>query len=557
MSDYDRVRLFDNLSIYKRMKENTPSNYFKNDFQGDLTASLVVFLVAIPLCLGIALASGVPLMSGIIAGMVGGIVVGAFGGSPLGVSGPAAGLVAVVLSALAAVGSFEALLLTTVLAGGIQLLLALFRAGIVAYYIPNSVIKGMLAAIGVIIILKEIPYALGASPAKVGTPPKMVDILGGVHFGVILITLVSLAIVVIWSQPFAKKNRLFRILPAPLMVVLVGVALENLFVVAFPNLIIGEENLVHIVLTDNPADLLTFPDFSAITNSNVWIYAVILAAVAGIEALLCAEATDKLDPEKRITPMNKELLGQGLGNIVAGMIGGLPITQVIVRSSANIQSGGKTRGSAVMHGLLILISVLIFPGLLNMIPLASLAVILLMVGWKLTKPSIYLEMFRKSWGQFVPFMVTVVAILLTDLLIGIGIGFGVAVFFILRNNYKIPFTYSYEEKDGKVHVRMQLSEIVSFLNKGQILSTFQTIPDGTVLEIDARKARVVDADVVEVLEDFIENAKHRDIVIVFEQDGNPFNWQPQENAGRALRRHLASVIPKKLLPGGRESKASS
>lgn len=535
------------------MKKNA-STYFQNYFQGDLSASLVVFLVAIPLCLGIALASGVPLMSGIIAGICGGIIVGIFGGSPLGVSGPAAGLVAVVLAGIAAVGDFEAFLLVTLLAGVIQLLFAVLRAGIVAYYIPNSVIKGMLAAIGVIIILKEIPYALGASAAEVGKPPVMADILDGVNIGVIVITAVCLAIVILWNLPGLKSSKFFRILPAPLVVVGVGVGLQVLFANFFPELAIGAKNLVHIELTDNPTDLLIFPDFNAITDSNVWIYAIILAAVASIEALLCAEATDKLDPEKRITPMNKELLGQGLGNIVAGLIGGLPITQVIVRSSANIQSGGKTRVSAILHGSLILISVLIFPSILNMIPLAALAVILLMVGWKLTRPAIYLEMFRNSWGQFIPFLVTVIAILLTDLLIGIGIGFGVAVFFILRNNYKIPFTFHYEEKDGKVHVRMTLSEIVSFLNKGQILSTLQTIPEGTVVEIDARKARVVDQDVVEVLKDFMENAKHRDIEIVFEQDEFEFHWEPQENAAKELKQRLEKVIPKQLLhlPGSRD-----
>lgn len=531
--------------------KKTTAEYFKDYFQGDLSASLVVFLVAIPLCLGIALASGVPLMSGIIAGIVGGIVVGTFGGSPLGVSGPAAGLVAVVIAGIAAVESFEAFLLVTMLAGVIQLLFALLRAGIVAYYVPNSVIKGMLAAIGVIIIMKEIPYALGATAAKAGKPPVMADILDGVNLGVIVITAVSLAIVIIWNLKSLKNRRFFKIVSAPLMVVVAGIGMQFILE-GYPDLAIGASNLVNIKLTDNPADLLAFPDWSAITNTNVWIYAVILAAVAGIEALLCAEATDKLDPEKRITPMNKELLGQGLGNIVAGLIGGLPITQVIVRSSANIQSGGKTRVSAFLHGTMILASILLFPSVLNLIPLASLAVILLMVGWKLTKPAIYMEMFRNSWGQFIPFLATVIAILATDLLIGIGIGFGVAVFFILRSNYEIPFTYSYEERDGKVHVRMHLSEIVSFINKGQILATLQTIPEGTVLEIDARKTHIVDQDVVEVMKDFVENAKHRDIEVVFEEDEFHFDSEPKENAAKELRDRLKKVIPKVLLPGHRE-----
>ena len=325
------------------MKKST-SEYFKNYFQGDLSASLVVFLVAIPLCLGIALASGTPLMSGIIAGLCGGIVVGIFGGSPLGVSGPAAGLVAVVMAAIAAVGDdFGAMLLVTVLAGAMQLILAVLRAGVVAYYFPNSVIKGMLAAIGVIIIMKEIPFALGALASEENKPPVMGDILDGVNIGVIVITVVGLAMVILWNLKAVKKYKFFRMLPAPLAVVLVGVGLHQLFAAAIPSLAFGTEHLVQIKLTDNPADLLRFPKWEAITDSNVWIYAAILAAVASIEALLCAEATDKLDPEKRITPMNKELLGQGLGNIASGMIGGLPITQVIVRSSANIQSGGKTR----------------------------------------------------------------------------------------------------------------------------------------------------------------------------------------------------------------------
>lgn len=509
------------------MKKHTLQDYFKTSFQADLSSALVVFLVAIPLCLGIALASEAPMMSGIIAGLVGGIMVGIFGGSELGVSGPAAGLVAVVIGAAVALGSFEALLLATMLAGVIQLGLGLLKAGAVAYYIPTAVIKGMLAAIGLIIILKQIPHAVGYDAAPEGelalnsadghtTFSDLAYMISGIQPGALIITLVCLAVLIGWSLPFLKKYRFFSIIPGPLAAVLLGIGLNQLFMSVAPNLAIGSEHLVSLPVDSSPAELLMYPDFSQILKPNIWLYAVIIALVASVESLLCAEATDKLDPQKRLTDMNKELRGQGIANIISGGIGGLPITQVIVRSSANVQSGAKTRGSAIMHGILILLSILAFPVLMNMIPLASLAAVLLMVGYKLMRPSLFKAVYKKGWSQFIPFLVTIVAIMLTDLLVGIGIGMVVAIFFILRDNFRLPFLYNYKEEDDRHHVQMELSEMVSFLNKAQILSTLQSIPEDSVVEIDGRRTKFIHPDVVEVLEDFLENAKHRNIQVKIE-----------------------------------------
>lgn len=507
------------------MKNFLPTLSFSH-FKSDFSAGLVVFLVAIPLCLGIALASDAPLMSGVIAGLVGGIVVALFGGSELGVSGPAAGLVAVVIAAQIELGSFEVLLLAIFLAGIFQLVLSFLKAGVIAYYIPTSVIKGMLAAIGIIIIMKQIPHSVGYDADYVGdmnfeqqdghnTFTELSYIMDAIQPGALIICAVGLAILVLWTLPVFQRIPIFRILSGPLVAVASGIALQVGFVNFAPDLAVSASGMVFLDTDKSPLDWITGPDFMAIGVPRVWFYAGMIAFVATVESLLCAEATDKLDPEKRITPMNKELRAQGLANIVAGLIGGLPITQVIVRSSANVQSGGRTRLSAFIHGILILISVLLLPGLLNMIPLASLAAILLMVGYKLVKPSLFKAMYRKGWGQFVPFMVTIVAILLTDLLIGIGIGLAVGIAYILIGNFQTPYTYRIEDEEGHPLIRIKLSEIASFLNKGNILSTLRSIPDDSHLIIDARDSHLIDYDVEEVIMDFIENAKHRGIEVEF------------------------------------------
>lgn len=487
----------------------------------DLPASLVVFLVATPLCLGIALASGAPLFSGIIAGIVGGIVVGAVSGSPLGVSGPAAGLAVIVLNAIHALESFEAFLLAVVLAGVIQLALGYARAGVIGYYFPSSVIKGMLTGIGLTIILKQLPHAVGYDAAPEGqlafvqanaetTFSAIGHMLAAVHPGAVVVTLVSIAILLLWERPAVRQFRLSLWVQGPLVAVAAGIGLNELFSRVAPALAIQASHLVQIPVVDGAAGFLrlfTTPDFSQLGNVAVYTTALTLAVVASLETLLCVEATDRLDPMKRVTPTDRELKAQGLGNIVSGLIGGLPVTQVIVRSSANIQSGARSKASAVLHGVLLLLAAMLMPWLLNRIPLATLAAILFSVGYKLAKPALFRQMYGLGWYQFTPFAITVAGILLTDLLVGIGLGMGVAVFFILLTNYRNPyFVDDRPHKPGDV-IRIQLSEDVSFLNRASIMRTLQQIPDGARVEIDATRSVSIDHDVFEILKDFEKRAE--------------------------------------------------
>lgn len=497
--------------------ELLPGGYKTATFWKDLSSGLVVFLVALPLCLGIALASGAPLFAGIIAGIVGGIVVGLFSGSPLGVSGPAAGLVVIVLTALQTLGSYEALLLATVFAGVIQLLAGYVNAGIIAYYFPSGVIKGMLAAIGLTLILKEIPHALGYDADFMGDESfiqkdghnTFTEIWYAIQYhndGALIIAVVSIALLILFERPFMKKIGLFKFLPGALFVVMVGIGLNLLFNSVFPKWNMSAHHLVQLPVASSPSEFLgffTFPDFSAWKNPQVYITAVTLAIVASIETLLCVEATDKLDPHRRNTPTNRELKAQGIGNMVSGLIGGLPVTQVIVRSSANINSGGQTKVASIVHGVILLISAIIIPTFLNMIPLAALAGILLMVGYKLSKLSLYKEMYRNGWDQFIPFIVTVVAILGTDLLKGIGVGMLFALFFILRRNYKYAYKYAKEvNSKGEEVTRLTLSEDVTFLNKGSLASALSDLPNNSRVIIDGSKSASIDYDVLEVIQEF-------------------------------------------------------
>jgi MFS superfamily sulfate permease-like transporter len=508
------------------------------NFNFDLPSGLVVFLVALPLCLGIALASGAPLFSGIISGIVGGIVVGLVSHSPLSVSGPAAGLTVIVASAIAIMPSYEAFLAAVVLAGIIQLMLGLLKAGIVGHYFPSSVIKGMLAAIGLILVLKQIPHALGYDFNYIGDTAfeegeghnTFTDILfafQNMHFGALIISLISLAILIFFEKPFIKKITLFRFIPGALIAVITGILINQLFIIYYPDLGLTGNHLVVLPIASNITEFLsffTFPfmkssengmvaDFSHLLNSNVYIVAFTIAIVASIESLLSVEATDKLDPYKRNTPTNRELKAQGIGNILAGLIGGLPLTAVIVRSSANINAGGKTRMSTIFHGFLLLICAILIPVILNMIPLACLAAVLLLVGYKLAKVSLFKSMFKLGMNQFLPFVVTVIAILLTDLLKGIAIGMVFAVFFILRNNYRVPFSFRKEDllKGGKITVT--LAEEVSFLNKGSILLMLENLPEKTEVTIDGTRSAYIDYDVLEIIENFKETAKLKDITL--------------------------------------------
>lgn len=497
--------------------------YLKND----IPSSIVVFFVALPLCLGIALASGAPLFSGIISGIIGGIVVGSLSGSQIGVSGPAAGLAAIVLTAIGTLGSYENFLLAVVLGGVIQLVLGILKAGIIGYYFPSSVIKGMLTGIGIIIILKQIPHFFGYDLDPEGdfaffqvdgenTFSEIINSLNFISPGPTVVAFLALAILLLWDKILSDKGKIFKLIQGPLVAVVVGIVF---FLVTQGSelLAISQAHLVKVPVPKDATSFLaqfSFPNFGAITNPEVWVIAFTIALVASLETLLCVEATDKLDPEKRVTPTNRELLAQGTGNILSGMIGGLPVTQVIVRSSANIQSGGKTKMSAIIHGGLLLISVILIPRLLNMIPLSVLAAILLIVGFKLAKPALFKTMYELGWKQFTPFVVTVLGIIFTDLLVGIALGLLVGIVVVLIKSYQNSYFLHKEGEDvddGKI--KMTLAEEVTFFNKGAILNELDSLPDNSLLELDVRKTRYLDNDIIEILDDFSYKAKLRNITI--------------------------------------------
>jgi len=506
-------------------KLDAPKTGIFANLKDDLPASLVVFLVAMPLCLGIALASGAPLFSGIIAGIVGGIVVGAISGSQLGVSGPAAGLAVIVLTAINDLGAYEIFLMAVVIGGIIQLILGFAKAGIIGYYFPSSVIKGMLAGIGVIIILKQIPHAVGYDkdyegsltfnqPDGHNTFSELYYMLQGISPGALAITLFSLAILILWEQPFMKKKSFTKVMQGPLVAVIASILL-GIGIQSTPYALTGTQ-MVSIPVADSLAGFFgqfTFPDFSQITNPAVYITGITIAVVASLETLLCLEATDKLDPYKRVSPANLELKAQGIGNIISGMIGGLPITQVIVRSSTNIQSGGKTKLSAIVHGILLILSAMLIPNILNLIPLASLAAILFLVGYKLARPALFKEMYAAGKEYFIPFIVTILGIVFTDLLMGIGLGMVVAIFYVLYKNYQKPYLLDITEgPEGEV-IRLELSEDVTFLNKANILKTLNQMPNGTKVIIDASRCIEIEHDIHEIIEDFIAGAEYKDIEV--------------------------------------------
>jgi carbonic anhydrase len=490
------------------MQKSTGAN-----FRYDLPASIVVFLVAVPLCLGIALASGAPFFSGLIAGMTGGIVIGLLSNSQLSVSGPAAGLTAIVLAAITKLGAFEIFLSAVVLAGVIQVLLGFIRAGSIANYFPSNVIKGMLTAIGIIIILKQIPHAVGydadaegdldfLQPDGNNTFSALLKPLAHIHLGVTIITSISLVLLILWEKPFMRK---LRLIPGALAAVAVSILLNELFKSIAPSLAATGSKLVQVPVANSFNEFLglfTFPDFSKVFSQEVLLTAVILAAVASIETLLCIEAVDKLDPQGRLTSQNRELKAQGIGNIVSGLLGGLPVTSVIVRSTANINAGARTKTSAILHGLLIFTCCVFIPGLLNKIPLGALAAILLMTGYKLAKISVFKDMFSKGKFQFVPFIVTVVAVVFTDLLTGVGLGLVVSIIAILYGNMKNSY-YFHKSKhhDGEI-IKIDLPEEVSFLNKASIKLTLDHLPENATVIIDASKSQYIDYDVLELIREF-------------------------------------------------------
>lgn len=486
----------------------------------DIPAGIVVFLVALPLCLGIALASGAPLLSGVISGIIGGIIVGMVSGSQTSVSGPAAGLAAVVLASITKLGAFEILLVSMLIAGVLQLAMGIFRAGFIANYIPSSVIKGLLAAIGVLLILKQIPHVIGYDHTNdgfsfaEGNGENTFSVLAGafnaIQPGALIVGLVSVLILLYWDKtPF--KN--VKLLPAPLIVVALGVLLNVLFGQFIPALSIGQTHLVDIpaIDTGNLGAYFHLPDLTHFTNQDVWIVGITIAIVASLETLLNIEAVDKLDPHKRETPPNRELVAQGIGNIAAGFLGGLPVTSVIVRSSVNIHSNNRTKASAVLHGVLMLASVLVLSPLLNLIPLSALAAILITTGYKLAKVSLFRDMYNKGWSQFLPFVITVAAIVFTDLLTGVLIGLAVSIFYILRSNFRTPYSIEqYRMHIGEV-ISMELPNQVSFLNKATIKSTLWEIPNGSKVLIDASNSDFIDNDILEIIHDYRTVAGERDI----------------------------------------------
>ena len=478
--------------------------------KNDLPASIVVFLVALPLCLGVALASGAPLLSGVISGMVGGLVVGFLSQSHTSVSGPAAGLTAVVLAAITQLGSFDVFLLAVVIAGVMQLIAGILKSGFIANYIPSNVIKGLLAAIGIILILKQIPHAVGFDRnteddftffQKDGenTFSELLSIFDFFSWGAIIISVLSVIVMVNWDKTPMKKVKFF---PPSLFVVILGVALNSLFQNFFPALTISTEHLVNMPKFEGFLEMVILPDFSSIGNVEVWTVAFTIAVVASIETLLNLEAVENIDPHKRQASPNRELVAQGVGNIFSGLIGGIPLTSVIVRSSVNINAGAETKLSTILHGVFLLVSVLLLAPILNLIPLASLATILLLTGYKLAKISLFKDMYKKGLNQFIPFVATIVAIVFTDLLIGVLIGLAISIFYLLKSNYKNPFVIEHETLHVGETMRMELPNQVSFLNKASIKDTLWAVPNDSKVIIDATNADFIDNDVLEIFDDY-------------------------------------------------------
>ncbi|MEO8763769.1 MAG: SulP family inorganic anion transporter, partial [Ginsengibacter sp.] len=508
------------LFYFKKFR--SMQNIFKN-FGADISASVVVFLVALPLCLGIAMGSGAPMFAGIIGGIVGGIIIGMLSGSALSVSGPAAGLTVVVATAIITLPSFEAFLLAVVIAGIFQVILGFLKAGIIGDYIPLSVIKGMLAAIGLILILKQIPHLLGYDANfggdesfiqnnKENTFSGIIQSLSNSAPLAIVIGVISLLIQLLWDKVLVKRGKIFRLLPAPLIVVLTAVFINMAFTNQGHPWSLLNGHVVTIPVAESFTDFVSFfkfPSFKFLDYPKVWTTAVTIALVASLETLLNIEAADELDPYKRVTPGNRELKAQGIGNMFSGLLGGLPLTSVIVRTSANVNAGAKSKASAIMHGMLLLLSVAFIPKILNIIPLSALAAVLIYTGYKLAKPSLFRKFYKKGMDQFLPFLITVVAILFTDLLAGILIGIAAGLFFVLRSNFKT----SVFVVNDKTNYLFRLRKDVSFLNKSILKRKLEEVPPHSFVYIDALRADFIDQDIIEVINDFLRHAHLKDIKV--------------------------------------------
>ncbi len=504
----------------------TLKNYRAAYLSRDLPSGFAVFLVALPLCLGIALASGAPLFSGLVAGIIGGVLVGTLSGSDISVSGPAAGLAVIVADAIAKVGSYEAFLVAVVLAGVLQLGLGLLRAGRLSSYFPDSVIKGMLVAIGLVIILKQIPHALGRDNDYEGefefaqladgenTVSEIYRALVTASPGAVVISLVSLAFLILWERSAGRSTRAFyKNVPAALTVVFIGVGLNELFHYAYPAWYLGDTAHQHMVQIPTVKagqslwSIFDSPDFSILQNPAIYGIAITIAIVGSLETLLNLEASDRLDPERRLSSTNQELVAQGIGNVVSGLVGGLPITSVVVRTSANVYGGAKTRVSAMTHGLLLLVAVLVAGSLLNYIPLSCLAAVLIMVGYKLARPAIFVSTYRDGPSQFIPFIVTVVGIVFTDLLIGIAVGSVVGILFILFTNFQSTFRVVRDENRVLIKVQKDLY----FLSKPQLKDALRSLRPGDQVLVDGTSASFIDQDIYNILTEFRYTAARQNI----------------------------------------------
>jgi len=504
----------------------TSSSFF-GSARRDIPAGLVVFLVTLPLCLGVALASGAPLIAGVVAGLIGGVVVGWLSGSELSVSGPAAGLAVVVLASIQELGAYEKFALAVMISGALQWGMGALKAGAIGNFIPNSVIKGMLAAIGLVVILKQLPHAMGddrdfegdesfRQADQLNTFSEILASIQSVHAGALLISVSSLLILCAWETKRVRAFRWSGIVPAALLAVVFGTLMNEALVAWVPSLALGagKDQLVRLPVVESLGQFLglfRLPQFGSVLDQGVWKVAATIAIVGSLETLLCIEATDKLDPEKRISDPNRELRAQGIGNALSGLLGGLPITAVIVRSSANVYAGARTRMSTMVHGLLLLVALLFLARWMNRIPLAALAAVLLAVGYKLASVKVLIQMWRQGMGQFLPFAVTLGAIVMTDLLRGICCGLVVGVFFVMRFNHRSAVTLVSEGRDWMLRFNKDLS----FINKQELKRRLREVPDGARLIVNGTKALYVDRDVYETLEEFQTAAKYRQIEIEY------------------------------------------
>lgn len=490
---------------------NLTTKYLKSD----LLSGMVVFLVALPLCLGIAVASGAPPFAGIICGVIAGIVVGALSGSNVSVSGPAAGLIAIVLAAITDLG-YEPFLLAIIIAGAIQLILGVIKAGTISSYFPTCVIEGMLVAIGIIIIKKEIPHAIGYDKmhegdffnlekgSETGFFTEIINAINYAHLGAIIVTIASLAILIAFNKIAALKK--IKAIPGALVAVVVGILINEIFRATGSSLLISQDHLVTLPTASTFNEFIgqfSRPDFTSFANPKVWIVAVTIAIVASIETLLCLEASDKMDPLKRFSSANTELRAQGIGNMLSGLVGGLPMTSVIVRTTANINAGARTKLSAVIHGIFLLLTVVLIPSLLNKIPMACLAAILIMIGLRLASPKVFMHMWSAGKYQFIPFIVTVIAVVFTDLLKGVGIGLFVSIIFILKGNMKLAYFFKKEKHHEGETIYIDLAQEVSFLNKAAIKQTLAHLPANSKVVINAANSVYIDYDVLQLIRDFL------------------------------------------------------